>query len=508
MSKLQAFLKAVLLRRTKKSTIDGKPILTLPERTTNVQPALFDDEEASFYKALETKTQLRFNKYFKEGTVGKNYSNVLVLLLRLRQACCHPRLITDNSVAASGVGIRLEEEMLALAKGLPFDVVARIKDAGAIECPICMDSAENATIFTPCGHSTCSECFARINDPAQATADDDGGEMGSKSVKCPSCRGAVDPKKVTDYASFMRVHMPDEMEDPGDPGLRAAESDSDSDYDSDFSDDSDDSDLGGFIVPDDVSNAEDLENGDVPATDSKGANPAKRNKSSHKKTKKSKGKRRLEVNPTNLTLEQLKAESHKNVRARRRYLKRLSKDWISSCKIEKTIEILQAIQDRGEGEKTIIFSQFTALLDLLEVPINDRKWKYRRYDGKMTSKQRNDAVVDFTEKPECQIMLVSLKAGNAGLNLTAASQVILFDPFWNPYVEEQAIDRAHRIGQRRPVQVHRLLIADTVEDRIIQLQEEKRALVDGALDENASAKIGRLGVRELAFLFVCFFPIS
>jgi len=98
-------------------------------------------------------------------------------------------------------------------------------------------------------------------------------------------------------------------------------------------------------------------------------------------------------------------------------------------------------------------------------------------------------------------MLVSLKAGNAGLNLTCASQVIMMDPFWNPFIEEQAIDRAHRIGQRRPVQVHRILVPDTVEDRIIALQEKKRALIEGALDEDASANIGRLGVQELAFLF-------
>ena len=102
-------------------------------------------------------------------------------------------------------------------------------------------------------------------------------------------------------------------------------------------------------------------------------------------------------------------------------------------------------------------------------------------------------------------MLVSLKAGNAGLNLTAASQVIIFDPFWNPYIEEQAIDRAHRIGQRLPVQVHRILVPNTVEDRIITLQEKKRKLIEGALDEKASQNIGRLGERELAFLFVrCF----
>ena len=86
MRKLQALLKAILLRRTKKSQIDGKSILDLPERTTEQSHASFSDDELAFYQALETHTQLTFNKYLKANTVGRNYSNILVLLLRLRQA--------------------------------------------------------------------------------------------------------------------------------------------------------------------------------------------------------------------------------------------------------------------------------------------------------------------------------------------------------------------------------------------------------------------------------------
>jgi len=96
---------------------------------------------------------------------------------------------------------------------------------------------------------------------------------------------------------------------------------------------------------------------------------------------------------------------------------------------------------------------------------------------------------------------VSLKAGNSGLNLVAASHVVIFDPFWNPYIEEQAIDRAHRIGQMRPVHVHRILVKKTVEDRILALQEKKRELIEGALDEKAGKQVSRLGTRELAYLF-------
>jgi SNF2 family DNA or RNA helicase len=155
-----------------------------------------------------------------------------------------------------------------------------------------------------------------------------------------------------------------------------------------------------------------------------------------------------------------------------------------------------------EGEKVLIFSQWTSLLDLLEIPIDNENFGYRRYDGSMSAKMREDAVDDFKNpRKNVRIMLISLKAGNAGLNLNMASQVIILDPFWNPYIEEQAIDRAHRIGQVRPVKVHRVLIPGTVEDRIIELQEKKRALISQALDEKQASALARLGVQELAYLF-------
>ena len=226
------------------------------------------------------------------------------------------------------------------------------------------------------------------------------------------------------------------------------------------------------------------------------------------KPKSKKGKGKGKANPKKeprKTLAQLKREGQSNMKARKKYIARLKKEYVPSSKIEKTLEILQGIMDSSEREKTIIFSQFTSLLDLLEIPILAKGWDFKRYDGSMSSQARNEAVEMFTDRPHCRIMLVSLKAGNAGLNLVAASQVIILDPFWNPYIEEQAIDRAHRIGQLRPVRVHRVLVPETVEDRILALQEQKRQIIEGALDEKASARVGRLDTRQLAYLFVSHF---
>lgn len=520
MQKLQALLKAILLRRTKKSKIDGAPILSLPERTTNTQHAAFSNDEMEFYRALETRTQLQFNRYLKAGTVGRNYSNVLVLLLRLRQACCHPHLIKDFGMSSGGVDVSLKD-MLALAKQLAPEVVARIKEQGAgneqsaLECPVCMDMADNATIFIPCGHSTCSECFARISDPVQAIAGGDGDEGQGPNIKCPNCRGKIVPTKVIDHNAFKRVYIPEAGGPDGfdteveDSSIDESDSDSDSGESLAESDDSDD--LKDFVVPDDhIDSDSETSVGSTEDSHRKHKAPLESHKISKQKEPKKgkakgkgkvKGKSKAKQGPRK-TLAQLKKEGARNVKARRQYLRRLEREWETSGKIEKVMEILHATQNRQENEKTIIFSQFTSLLDLLEIPISRQLWGYKRYDGSMNSDARNEAVIEFSDNPRCKIMLVSLKAGNSGLNLVAASQVIIFDPFWNPYIEEQAIDRAHRIGQMKPVQVHRILVPDTVEDRILALQEKKRELIEGALDEKASQSIGRLGERELAFLFV------
>ncbi|KAL4932053.1 SNF2 family N-terminal domain-containing protein [Aspergillus undulatus] len=472
MTQLRILLKAVLLRRTKDSKIDGEPILNIPHRVTEKVHAAFSEDELELYKALEMKTQLQFNRYLENGTVGRNYSNILVLLLRLRQACCHPHLISDFSVKLNETTEGVD--FIANAKEFSDEVVIRLRDNPNLECPICIDAVDNPVIFFPCGHGTCTECFSRISDPSLSLQQ---GIDGATAVKCPNCRGAVDPKRITDHISFKKVHFPDgdgTSDETGLEGLGTTVEENDDD------DDGDDSDEGGtlsdFIVND----------------SGEGSTPFRKTKT--------KGKGKAAKKPKK-TLAELKKDASKNKESKRKYLRRLEKTWITSAKIEKAMEIVRDVEGRGNDEKTIIFSQFTSLLDLLEVPIAREGYRYRRYDGSMKPADRNSAVVDFTDDPSCKIMLVSLKAGNSGLNLVAANHVIIFDPFWNPYIEEQAIDRAHRIGQMREVNVHRILVPKTVEDRIIELQDKKRALIDGALDEKASKNIARLSTRELAYLF-------
>lgn len=153
----------------------------------------------------------------------------------------------------------------------------------------------------------------------------------------------------------------------------------------------------------------------------------------------------------------------------------------TSSKVDLLVETLDPLV--SEGHKVLVFSQWTSFLDLIEPALGDNGWSFCRLDGSTADRQ---AVVDRFQDPDGPpIMLLSLKAGGTGLTLTAADHVVLMDPWWNPAVEDQAADRAHRIGQDKPVFIHRLVAADTVEEKILALQEDKRRLADAALSHGA-----------------------
>jgi hypothetical protein len=155
----------------------------------------------------------------------------------------------------------------------------------------------------------------------------------------------------------------------------------------------------------------------------------------------------------------------------------------TSSKLEALLEALSTAV--AEDHKALVFSQWTSLLDLIEPALARAELPFVRLDG--STRDRADVVSRFQDPAGPPVMLVSLKAGGSGLNLTAADHVFLCDPWWNPAVEAQAADRTHRIGQTRPVFVYRLVAAGTVEERILALQDSKRALMDAALGDGAAA---------------------
>jgi SNF2 family DNA or RNA helicase len=149
-----------------------------------------------------------------------------------------------------------------------------------------------------------------------------------------------------------------------------------------------------------------------------------------------------------------------------------------------TLLMEQLADLREEGHQALVFSQFTSLLAIVRSRLDSEAVRYEYLDG--STRNRQACVDAFQNDKQCSVFLISLKAGGLGLNLTAAEYVFLLDPWWNPAVEAQAVDRAHRIGQTRPVFAYRRIARDTVEERVLELQKTKRDLADAILGEDNS----------------------
>jgi SNF2 family DNA or RNA helicase len=166
-----------------------------------------------------------------------------------------------------------------------------------------------------------------------------------------------------------------------------------------------------------------------------------------------------------------------------------------SAKFEALFADLEEVME--EGHKVLVFSQFTSLLALVKKELDARKVAYEYLDGK--TKDRQARVDRFQSDPALKLFLISLKAGGVGLNLTAADYVFLLDPWWNPAAEAQAVDRAHRIGQKRNVFAYRLIAKDTVEEKVLELQQSKRDLAEAIItaDNALIAKLAREDLERL-----------
>jgi SNF2 family DNA or RNA helicase len=551
MTNFQVLLKAILFRRSKTSKLDGEPIIVLPNKTEEVVHVTMAEEEKKFYTELAANTRITINEYLRKGTLGKHYSHVLELLLRLRQACCHPHLLDAQEATPE-----VNDGMLALAKRMDRNVVERIiakarelvaSAEGGFECPICYEIISNPNLPLPCGHEICATCFEAHVD----NADHDNIIEGEEGVgaKCPVCRVILQKDNVVTYKAFRAVYLP-ELADEDEDQYDDLSSDEDDVVESD-DDDSDDTDnaeaddvdangnLKDFIADSDddlfVPRSKDTDDSDGDVSDNgyfvnrrspkpkkapkakkpqkskqqNGSDSKSKEKSQKPKQKKKARKpksapsKRVKVKPS--MLRHLRQEGKKNKEARRAYRRYLKKNWLPSAKVTACLDLLKKIRDESDGEKTIIFSQWTMLMDFVEVALElDPELKEVgavRFDGEMSMPERDRAVARFRDDDRTKIMLVSLRAGNAGLNLVSASRVIILDPFWNPFIEMQAVDRAHRIGQQREVKVYRLLVQGTVEDRIMEIKERKEKMITNALDEGVAKKLGGLSIADLKRLF-------
>lgn len=175
-------------------------------------------------------------------------------------------------------------------------------------------------------------------------------------------------------------------------------------------------------------------------------------------------------------------------------------NWTSSTKIEMLVYDLYKLRSKKQTLKSIVFSQFTSMLQLIEWRLRRAGFSTVMLDGSMSPAQRQKSIDHFMKNPDVEVFLVSLKAGGVALNLTEASRVFIVDPWWNPAAEWQSADRCHRIGQKRPCVITRLCIEDSVESRMVALQEKKAAMIAGTVN-NDKVAMDRLSPEDLQFLF-------
>eukprot|EP00474_Spongospora_subterranea_P010073 CRZ10531.1 hypothetical protein [Spongospora subterranea] len=361
-----AFLLRSLLLRRKKTNI----LKNLPEKTVSTLIEEFSPEELEIYAAVEAQSIVKFNKMLKENTIIQNQCTLLVMLLRLRQCCCHPHLLPASETSALKLTTSSQESPKLSQVALKRVSLIEDGQLASQECGICLDAAlPSPVVASCCGQVSCDDCFKHAIETSHS---------------CPFCRAEQEEVLLVPLLVVANLL----------------------------------------------------------------------NRSS-------------EMNDV-LELHELTTKAS-NI--------------VCSTKMNKLIKLLSETRDEDPSDKTIVFSQFTSFLDLITPHLLEHKFKILRYDGTLNRAQKTIVLKKFREDTSCTVLLASLKCASLGLNLVCARRVILLDVWWNPAVEDQAFDRVHRLGQKRHVYITRITIANSIEQRIIELQESKRKLAQAVLGE-------------------------
>ncbi|KAK5123572.1 hypothetical protein LTR85_002610 [Meristemomyces frigidus] len=490
MRRLQLFLGAFMKRRTKdilkkdgalnfggkalangEAAPENKGGMQIVNREVLTVECEFDEEEQEFYQRLQDRADKRLNEMTKEGK-HVDYIGALVLLLRLRQACNHPHLIElamnkDKDAMTTGTSTqkKADDEMDDLA-ALMGGVSVEAKD-----CDVCQ--ARLSTAEAKQGAVRCGECQSLL--------------AGSKKTK--------KAKKVKNNktASKRKQHkLPEDSDDDNGEGEGewiAKGPEGLIDLGKAGGTDDEDAEGGGETLDsiDSVRSASD-------SGDDEDSPPR-----AHRR------QRKPTAVPDDEDTEDEQEDSSASDSGARSdasgFLHNVHGAKSKHKPSTKVRQLLRILHTETPKHKTIVFSQFTTMLDLIQPHLHTSGIKYVRYDGSMRNDAREAALHSLRNDPKTRVLLCSLKCGSLGLNLTAASRVVIVEPFWNPFVEEQAIDRVHRLNQTVDVKVFRLTIRETVEERIIALQERKRELAKAAIEGAGNKGVGKLSMQEILGLF-------
>jgi DNA repair protein RAD16 len=211
--------------------------------------------------------------------------------------------------------------------------------------------------------------------------------------------------------------------------------------------------------------------------------------------------------PLTVNLEEADVEEGESIEVPQTFTKKSSimqriksSEFKSSTKIEALMQELKTMIAKDSGSKALVFSQFTSFLEIIEWRMKREGISSAKLTGSISIQARSNMIISFQTDPSLKVLLISLKAGGEGLNLQAADHIFVMDPWWNPAAELQAIQRAHRIGQTRPVYATRLVASDTIEDKIIELQQKKQSVFDCTIG-NSNQALARLTSEDIQFLF-------
>lgn len=452
--RVQAVLQYLCLRRTASYKVEGREILQLPPKIITRRTEVFNEDEQTIYDTIEKRAIARFNRYLRTNTVLKNYANVLTMILRLRQIC--------NSVS---LVVRKPGEM-----GHPDDLL--ISNTDLIFNPNATASSdwnrqtEIDRAKTTGGEELVNKLIIRYQQ-RQADLDkadqleQQGNESGMDGLdlECGICYEAYgDDERVTSCCHSFCATCIEGIIKPGGGG--------------------EGSDYRAMMAvcpmcreplfPRNVFIAAAFKPAEEPTVEAKAEE---------------------DVKVANKELD-LKVDID------------FDQKLPPSTKMIKSLEIIQQWQKEAPKDKILIFSQFVAMIDLLSNYLERNGVSTTCYTGSMSKDDRDDCLADFRKPEGAKVCIISTKAGGVGLNLTCANKVLILDHTWTYAATAQAIDRAWRIGQTKQVDVVELCIANTIEGRILELQQKKKDLADGAFGEGEGVgRRQRLTLNDLRRLF-------
>ncbi|GAA5908976.1 hypothetical protein JCM6882_004960 [Rhodosporidiobolus microsporus] len=470
--RLKVIMRHVALRRTKDTKdSEGKPILSLPPIDNKLIHLQFSEKERAFYASRHTRYKHDFAKLDETDSVMKNFCSILQELLKLRQICVHPALLQDSEDRAGGEDLSELIEKHGISKPRAIQLIALLRDAQVGDC-------------AECGNTLAA--FGRANVEELGLEEEDGKKgkkpaakkrktaktqtaATSSAVKLEEESGA-DSTAADEAAAcvvtrcqhlFCRVcfseHMCPAWPNPSSeqktlckvcsteflPALDAVEVEA-----REFQ----------KALEQSADERPDLVDG---------------KKSRKKEDKKPKTRLFEHSTKTRALLLDLLPFSQVNPASKNFDPSFNPASLIGADGSSGTIGFQPV---KGEIVKSVVFSQWTTLLDRLGDALSQEHIKFGRLDGSMAREQRNDAMDAFKSDPSTEVLLVSLRAGGVGLNLTAGRRVYLMEPFWNPAVENQAVDRIYRLGQTKSVQTIRFVMDKTIESNMLKIQKRKMEL--------------------------------